>query len=162
MANTQDIPGEEWFGDLKFRDLSEEAVLNVIRTYSVLAQQFARHFGGFDLTAPKYNTLSILRATDGKGLELNEIGDRLVVSRPNITGIVDRLERDGLAYRDSDPTDRRKKVAKISEKGLMLLQEVRKTHYQAIDKMAEGLSDEEKQQLVYLLTKLRRGRQNSK
>lgn len=41
----------------------------------------------------------------------------MLVSRANITGLVDRLERDGLVYREADPRDRRSLRAKITAQG---------------------------------------------
>ena len=55
----------------------------------------------------------------------SELGDRLIVTRSTVTGVLDSLERRGLVRRSPHPTDRRSVVVEITAKGLRVLGEVR-------------------------------------
>ncbi|MFM9997203.1 MAG: MarR family winged helix-turn-helix transcriptional regulator [Phycisphaerales bacterium] len=108
-------------------DLPEqEAYLNLIRTEAVLTalgQAIVRPFG---LSEATYNALRILRgATLGESppgqRSCREIGAHLVARVPDVTRLVDRLVRMGLAERDRCEKDRRVVYVRITRKGLDLL-----------------------------------------
>src|SRR5262249_51771822 len=90
------------------------------------------------------------------GCPLHELSELLLVSRANITGLVDSLEQRGLVSRIPDENDRRVRLASITPAGKQLLEEYLPDHYKMIRRLCSGLSDEEKAALSDLLTKLRR------
>ncbi len=55
----------------------------------------------------------------------SELGDRLIVTRATVTGLLDSLERRGYVTRSANPADRRSLVVEITAPGLEVLQEVR-------------------------------------
>jgi MarR family 2-MHQ and catechol resistance regulon transcriptional repressor len=79
-----------------------------------------------------------------------------VVTKANVTGLIDRLEREGLVQRDSH-SDRRVTLAKLTEQGAALLEAALPHHRQLLSELLSCLTGEEKEQLIALLTKLRRG-----
>jgi len=91
------------------------------------------------------------------GLVLSELGERMLVSRANITGLVDRLERDGLVYREADPQDRRSLRAKITPKAVSLLQRVAPVHGEFTAGVLSALDRRDKETLIELLEKLQSG-----
>lgn len=73
-----------------------------------------------DLSANQYNVLRILRGAPD-GLACGEIGDRMITRDPDITRLLDRLERRGLIARSRESKDRRMVTATITAEGLGLL-----------------------------------------
>ncbi|MCL6558214.1 MAG: MarR family transcriptional regulator [Firmicutes bacterium] len=118
---------------------------------------FSRHFARFGLTPVKFNALMQLMYAGDDGLALSELGERMHVTRANITGLVDRLERDGLVYREPDPRDRRSLRAKITPKAGSLLQRVAPVHGEFTGKVLSVLDNREKEMLIELLKKLQSG-----
>jgi DNA-binding MarR family transcriptional regulator len=76
--------------------------------------------------------LSKLGSEDG--MKLTALGRCAGVEPSTITGLVDRMERDGLVYRSNDPDDRRAQKANLTEKGRLIRARV----FNALDKMEEG------------------------
>jgi DNA-binding MarR family transcriptional regulator len=72
------------------------------------------------LTAAQYNVLRILRGA-GAGLACKEIGERMISRDPDITRLLDRMERQGLITRERQSDDRRVVKTCITAKGLSLL-----------------------------------------
>ncbi len=137
-------------------DVDALLVYNVLRTHSHLSPFIDRCLRELKLTGAQFNTLLVLRAADKGGLPLGEIGRRLVVTKANVTGLIDRLEREGLVVRDSH-SDRRVTLAKLTRKGVQLLDKVLPRHQQLLTELLDCLTAQEKKQLIALLTKLRCG-----
>lgn len=75
------------------------------------------------LTGPQLSVLKILEATGD--LSLTELSERMSAKNSTITGIVDRMERDGLVVRDRSATDRRVVLIRATDKGLELARSVK-------------------------------------
>ncbi|HLO41481.1 MAG TPA: MarR family transcriptional regulator [Phycisphaerales bacterium] len=108
-------------------DLAEqEAYLNLVRTTSTLSVELERFLRDHDLSGATYNALRILRgATMGEDAPgkrpCSEIGEQMVAQVPDVTRVVDRIEKMGLAQRIRCQADRRVVYVKITRKGLDLL-----------------------------------------
>lgn len=122
-------------------DLPEqEAFLNIIRTASFLDAEFDALFKQHALTNAQYNVLRILRG-EGARMPSLTIADRLVTRVPDITRLVDRLERSGLVKRERSTDDRRVVFVAITAKGQALLagldEPVRALHKRQLDHMSK-------------------------
>lgn len=104
-----------------FTTPEHEAALNIARSASVLEADFTRLFKRHDLSHATYNTLRILRGHHPAGVRTQTIGEQLIAHVPDVTRLVDRLVRDGLARRASDPHDRRVVLVHITPAGLRVL-----------------------------------------
>jgi DNA-binding MarR family transcriptional regulator len=104
-----------------FASLEEEVFLNLQRTANVLTGKIAEILKPFELSHIQYNVLRILRGS-AKGLACSEIGERLVTKDPDITRLLDRLEKRGLIVRGRYERDKRVVIVRITETGLELLQ----------------------------------------
>jgi DNA-binding MarR family transcriptional regulator len=98
--------------------LEEEAYLNVQRTANVLLQGLTEVLRRHDLTPTQYNVLRILRGVGDKGLTAGEVGDRMITRDPDVTRLLDRLEKRGLAARWRCTHDRRVVWTRITDAGL--------------------------------------------
>ncbi|MDA7025321.1 MarR family transcriptional regulator [Bacillus sp. CLL-7-23] len=72
-------------------------------------------FQTYGITPVQFSILRELWRTDGQlG---SELGKHLRIDSATITGIIDRMERNGFIKRQSDPHDRRNKLIFLTEKG---------------------------------------------
>jgi DNA-binding MarR family transcriptional regulator len=104
-----------------FRSPEAEAFLNVIRTADVLGRQVERLLKPHALTATQYNALRILRGAGSDGATCTHIAERLITNDPDVTRLLDRLEKGGLIERSRGASDRRVVVTKLSRAGASLL-----------------------------------------
>jgi MarR family 2-MHQ and catechol resistance regulon transcriptional repressor len=146
-------PGAAGIGD---SDLDILVVHNLLQTHRALAPFLDAELRGLDLTSTKLNALLALRAAGEDGLLMSEIGERLVVTKANITGLVDRLEERGLVVRGPH-CDRRVKLVRLTPAGQALLHEALPLYTASLTSLTECFSEAEKRTLVHLLSRLRRG-----
>jgi DNA-binding MarR family transcriptional regulator len=102
--------------------LEEQAFVSLQRTADQLGWAVAEMLKGHGLSPTQYNALRILRGAGPQGLACSEIGARMINHDPDITRLVDRLERRGLVERGREHKDRRVITTRIAEAGLELLQ----------------------------------------
>ena len=141
------------------QDIDALLVYNVLRTSAALTPHANRGLRELNLTAAQLNALLVLRDSGEVGLPLSEMGRRLVVTRANVTGLADRLEKQGLIWRDvgGDPGDRRVTRARLTAHGAALLEEALPRRRQILAELLSELSPEEKELMIGLMTRLRRG-----
>jgi len=137
----------------------QEAYLSIMRTASILSGTFERLFKDYGLTEAMYNALRILRGSGERGAMCLEIGEQLVSRVPDVTRLVDRLEKAGLAERVRSTTDRRVIFVKITKKGRDSLAKldapVLRTHKEQMGHVGRG----DLAQLSKLLVKARESQQ---
>ena len=136
-------------------DLDAVLVHNLLSTYSHLSPFVDAGLRQEQITATQLNALLVLRAAGPDGLLMGEIGERLVVTKSNVTGLVDRLEAQGLAARGQHH-DRRATVVRLTDAGAALLDQVLPHHAKLLGELTDCLDAAEKKTLIHLLTKLRR------
>lgn len=111
-----------------FDCLEQEVFLNIVRTADHLSRAFEALLKPFHLSATQYNVLRILRGMgQGKecdGIPCKTIGEHMVTRDPDITRLLDRLERRGLITRQRDTKDRRVVSTRITQEGLAILQQL--------------------------------------
>ena len=107
--------------DDPFDSPEEEVFLNLQRTAAILTGRFAAELRAWGLTPAQYNVLRILRGAGPGGRTCGEVGERLVAPGPDVTRLIDRLERAGLVARERDEADRRVVRARIRRDGLARL-----------------------------------------
>ena len=98
----------------------EAAFVDLLRTADFLSRLLAPILKVEDLSSTQYNVLRILRGAGGD-LGCGEIGNRMISRDPDITRLLDRLEKRGLVARRRDTRDRRAVMTRITPEGLRLL-----------------------------------------
>jgi MarR family 2-MHQ and catechol resistance regulon transcriptional repressor len=88
-------------------------------------------------------------------MQLHDLGELMLVSRANITGLIDHLEQKAYVTRVVDREDRRARFARITRKGEELLDAFMPVHFRNVKAMLQGLSETEKATLLRLLKKTR-------
>ena len=103
-----------------FASIAEEALLNLMRTADCVgrtAQRITRKWG---ITSTQYNVLRILRGAP-QGLPCGEIAGRLITRDPDVTRLLDRMEKRGLISRARESRDRRMVLARLTPEGRKLV-----------------------------------------
>lgn len=108
----------------RFDSLPQEVYLSLWRTYDRLRALEDELFAWYDLTAQQYNVLRLLKAARPEALPTLSLADRLVSRAPDITRMIDRLEKRGLVTRERPPGDRRVVHVRITSAGLKLVTEI--------------------------------------
>ena len=136
---------------------AHETVLGIVYTASLLNKQGSRLLRKFGLTEAQFNILMLLRHQSDNGrMNQTVLGDMLLVNRSNVTGLVDRLERDGLVRRVDDPEDRRVNLVEMTEAGRERLAIAKVDYFARVEQVLAGLSVEQRKALVELLDSVRR------
>lgn len=112
-------------------------------------------FENFKITSSQMNILSLLKPTTG--LRLTDVSLAVFRSKSTITRAVDQLEERNLAKRIPDPEDRRAQLVILTEKGLKFRDEVTEKLLISLDERFDVVSENEMQELIHLMTKLRNG-----
>jgi DNA-binding MarR family transcriptional regulator len=99
----------------------EEAAVSLARTASLLEWRGTEMLKPYGIPPTQYNALRILRGAGKLGLACSEIGERMINRDPDVTRLLDRLERRGLVERSRERKDRRVITARITSAGLELL-----------------------------------------
>ncbi|MGI9414772.1 MAG: MarR family winged helix-turn-helix transcriptional regulator [Hyphomicrobiales bacterium] len=109
----------------------------------------------FDISLAKFDFLAQLyRSPDGV-LTMSQLGQCLMVTGGNITGLTDRLEREGLAERRPHPTDRRSQVIGLTDKGRAFFETMAEAHEDWIRELLSGLDDDDQEQMMEHLGELK-------
>lgn len=98
----------------------EAAFLELLRTTDMLSRGLVRVLKSEDVSPTQYNVLRILRGAP-EGLPCGEIASRMITRDPDITRLLDRLEKRELISRCRETKDRRTVMASITPEGLKLL-----------------------------------------
>lgn len=108
-----------------FDSPSSEATLNLMAASDTIREKMDRFLAGYQITSAQYNVLRILRGAESDGGHPRcEIAARMIERAPDLTRIIDRLEKQDLVARDRTGEDRRLSLTKISRKGLELLDRI--------------------------------------
>ena len=132
------------------------AVLNLGRTSSKFNSQVERICSQFGVSVFELEVLVLLRSFPyPHRLTPSLLSSSLMVSSGGLTKVLIKLESKYYITRDQNPTDRRSRIVRLTEKGIKFIEK----EYPLVQKMAKifftsKLSDQELSQLTVLLTKL--------
>ncbi len=138
-----------------FTSLEDEAAVALHRTADRLHWRLSEMLKAHGLSPTQYNALRILRGAGDQGRACSEIAERMINRDPDITRLVDRLERRGLATRSREGHDRRVITTRITPAGLELLRTLDGPVEEFNRKMLGPLGEPRLQTLVRLLEIIR-------
>ncbi len=95
----------------------EVAFLELLRTTDLLSRGLVRVLKTEDLSPTQYNVLRILRGAP-EGLPCGEIANRMITRDPDVTRLLDRLEKRKLISRCRESKDRRMVLTRITPQGV--------------------------------------------
>jgi DNA-binding MarR family transcriptional regulator len=101
--------------------LEDRIFVALLKTTDTLAQQAEQILKANGLTSAQYNVLRILRGAEPEGLACSSIGERMISHDPDMTRLLDRMEKRGLITRQRQAADRRVVKTRITPEGLVHL-----------------------------------------
>jgi DNA-binding MarR family transcriptional regulator len=101
-----------------FQVPEQEAYLNLVRTHALLSDKVAELFKQHHLSQPLYNVLKVVARVGSAGMPSQSIAQYMVARDPDITRLVDRLQKDGSIERERDEQDRRIVRVRVTQSGL--------------------------------------------
>lgn len=140
-----------------FRSVQEEVVLSVMRTADHVVSRTNDVLRNASISPSQYNVLRILRGAGEEGLPCGEISERMVRRDPDLTRLLDRLEKSNLVARERDTKDRRIVRASITEDGLALLASLDEPVEQSIRRALAHVPATRLRSLLELLEEVRGG-----
>ena len=140
-----------------FASREQEAYLALLRTADKLQSSMESKLKEFGLTGTQYNALRILRGAAPDGLPCSEIGEHMITHDPDITRLLNRLEKRGLVERARDQHDRRVIYGKISAAGQKLLRDMDGPVERHGREMLHHVSQADLRRLIDLLEQVRSG-----
>lgn len=108
----------------------------------------------FGVTLPRFDLMSTLYRETG-GLTMGELSKRLLVSNGNVTGIVERLQKEGLVKRWVLPTDRRIYSVGLTTKGRTDFKEQADRHKEWIKDILGNLNDDDLSPMIEMMDNMR-------
>lgn len=103
----------------------------------------------------RFDVLSQLEREKENGLTVGDLASRLIASKGNITGLIDRMQKDGLITKVSRQDDRRSYIISITDKGLLLFNEMAENNAQWVEDALSALDVESMSGFTNFLNKAR-------
>ncbi len=120
-------------------DPAFDIVSAVMATANAFMRESQRLFRPFGLTAAQYNVLNVLEGA-GEGMSQRALSELLVVDRSNVTGLIDRMEKNGWVKREDDPADRRVYRISLTKEGRRLWKRVHPRYLESVAAVTRGMA----------------------
>jgi DNA-binding MarR family transcriptional regulator len=143
-------------------ELAMEASIRLNSAYAAQVAALGRFFRslGMEKRESRYSVLRILYFAETPRTQ-NDLRVELNVTSPNVTYLIDGLEREGLVTRVAHPSDRRTGFVELTAKGRELAAALVPGMAEFMGEMSKGMTDDEKRTLIELLDKFHRNAINS-
>ena len=138
-------------GDLS---LNEKLLLGVVRVAEDFKKRASAIFKNYGLTFAQYNVLRVLNSSQGGAETVSKVGNIMLVTGANMTGLSKRLERDGYLLRKGHPHDERVTMLEISAKGRQALLDIEREKEENLDFYVGSFSEEQKLALLAQLKQI--------
>jgi MarR family transcriptional regulator, 2-MHQ and catechol-resistance regulon repressor len=125
----------------------------LVRTYQAFEAYSIAHIRTLGLTMPQFDIIATLGNTDGMTFTL--LGEKTLITKGTLTGIVDRLENMALVERIDIPNDRRCKLVRLTVAGHALFDTVFEPHMTYLANVFGAVSEAERETLSQGLANLR-------
>lgn len=125
------------------------------RCYQAFEILSARHIRTLGLTPPQFDLIVTLGNT--AGLSFKELGEKTLITKGTLTGVVDRLAAKKLVRRSDSPSDGRSRIVQLTAKGETLFARIFPAHLDHLRPAFAGFDGHQLQQAEAVLRRLRRG-----
>jgi len=134
--------------------VDSELGLNIIRAGRLLSDRAANYLRGVGMSEAQFNLLIVLEGVESCLMQ-TEVAQRMLVSRANICGLVKGMLAKGWIASHPVADDRRATRLTLAKEGAAILEAILPGHFEYVHQGMEPFSDDEKKQLITLLTRLR-------
>lgn len=138
----------------RFESEAQEAMVGLLVAAGHLQQALEEVCGAHGITHDQYNLLRVLRGRYPRGYPRYEVAARLISRAPDVTRLVDRLEKREYVERYRSEEDGRLSLARITEAGLGLLGELDDVVLAIHERFSSELTQEEVRDLTRLIDKV--------
>jgi DNA-binding MarR family transcriptional regulator len=128
-------------------------VRELVRCYQAFEAHSAVHIRSMGLTPPQFDIIATLGNT--QGMSFKELGEKTLITKGTLTGVVDRLEAKHLVGRSASPTDGRSQIVRLTAKGEELFGKVFPTHINHVGRAFMNYSAADLKQAESTLRQLR-------
>lgn len=125
----------------------------LVRTYQAFSAYSEAFVRQYQLTSAQFDVIATLGNT--AGLTMGELGEKTLITKGTLTGVVDRLAAKGLAQRSSSASDRRSTVVQLTAAGEALFAQAFPAHLADMDQRFQAFDPSELALLQVLLSRLR-------
>ena len=133
-------------------ELRLRAWVQLVRTVSRIQRRIVQILAARDVTLPQFDVLATLRFSEGQTQQ--DLAARLLVTKGNVCGVLDRLEALGWVERRADPEDRRANRLYLTAAGRRKVETVLPEHDALVVKTLGALPDGGVKSLRKLLEEL--------
>ena len=132
------------------------AYFNLLKTGSWVEEKVKEAIKPFELTHAQLNVLYILVNNDSKPVSANDLKNRILVSNPDITRLLDRLVKKGYVLRETCSANRRKIDISLTDDGRTLFGKAHQSAKQTLgDFFEKKITEDEAIELRRILHKIR-------
>lgn len=131
--------------------LEDQLFVAILKAADSLSQEADQLIKAAGLTGAQYNVLRILRGAEPEGLPCSGIGERMISRDPDMTRLLDRMEKHNLITRERQKADRRVVKTRITAEGLKVLKRLDQPVHDLHEKQFRHLSLARLKQLAELL-----------
>jgi DNA-binding MarR family transcriptional regulator len=129
------------------------AIHELARCYQAFAAYSGQHIRSLELTPCQFDIVATLGNTPG--MTFRQLGERTLITKGTLTGVVDRLEEKKIVRRVASPTDGRSQIVQLTARGGRLFAKVFPSHLAHLDQAFRALSADEVKQAESILHRLR-------
>jgi DNA-binding MarR family transcriptional regulator len=128
------------------------AWMRLAKVYQKIQRREAAHLAGYGLTVAQFDVLAQLGAIEG--LTQQQLADKLLVTKGNVCGLVDRMSEQGWLERRNDPHDRRSNLLYLTQTGRKLANQIVPLHSAMIESLMDALSSDDQHVLAAMLRRV--------
>ncbi len=136
------------------KDAAGMVWIQLVRTHAKIVRRLEQVLDGHSLTLPQFDVLATLSM--GENITQQELAERLLVTKGNVCGVLDRMEKNSWVERREDSSDRRSNRLFLTGKGRRLLGKVMPEHFALLSQATGELAIGQLQQLYQWLDVIER------
>ena len=131
--------------------LEDQIFVSLLKAADSLAQEAERLLKSAGLTGAQYNVLRILRGAEPDGMLCRGIAERMISRDPDMTRLLDRMEKHAWITRQRQKDDRRVIKTRVTAEGLNVLKKLDQTVHDLHERQFSHMSVARLRQLAELL-----------
>ncbi len=133
------------------------AMRELVRAHQAFSAYSEAHVRQFDLTPAQFDVIATLGNTNG--LSMGEIGEKTLITKGTLTGVIDRLIQKQLVLREIPEESRRNVIVQLTSEGQTLFEQSFPSHIAYLQERFEKLDATELETLTTLLIQLKQALQ---
>lgn len=136
------------------KEISAEFVNNMLQAVVFLEMAFDYFFEKEKITRVQYLAMVHIQEEGQDGMALSKLGEKMSVTRANITALVDRMEKAKLVQRVPDSSDRRSIKVKVLDRGIEICERILPQRFKFAEDVLRNITDNELKEVNEVLKKV--------